>query len=417
MCILIYDNRKTTQRIDKDIFKRSQDKNPHGMGLMYAHKDKLCVWRAMDDLDGLWDRYIYARNRSLPVALHFRKATAGRGTINADNIHPFQIRPGFEFMHNGTAKAVVPYTPHGTSDTKFINSELFQNFPPGFLQSPIHRVTIENLIDGGRMLFMDNKGRFTILNEKRWGAIWDNGVWYSKGEHLPYYLYGEEPAWVGYGYCSYDLYDYETYDDGVSWWNRQKERKPLVKTTTDTTPFTSTKKETKKERKAKQKAARAKDKSIPAVTGPTPSYHANLIFDYGYLNRVGFYDERLKEVGVAHASDHQLWAMGDSGDEMPAALPVGNSRILGTLYKVTKDYKSVINDIDTMYGCDFTQPDISVYHRRWVKVSLIQNGRSNDVWVWIYRFAMPLTAVSTAAIVPFGDWSRWSSKVPLKLEA
>lgn len=412
MCILIYDNRRNKKRLNKAVFERSQKKNPHGMGLMYAYENKLCIWRTLDDLDGLWNRYIYARNRSLSIALHFRKATAG--TIKPDNIHPFSIRPGFAFMHNGTAKDIVPYVPHGTSDTKFINSELFQSFPVGFLQSPIHRIAIENLIDGGRMLFMDSKGGFTILNEKRWGASWDKGVWFSKGEHMPYYLYGSETIWVGTSIYDNDDPYYNNYRHQIDWGAKRKEKHSLSQTKhTTVIPFVSTKKDRKARRKlASQRAIITKGAhNIPTSTGPAISHTANLVFDYGYLANVGFYDSRLKVVGAATAADHQLWALGEFGNELPAALPANKSRILGTVYKITKDYRSVMDGIDDVHGCDYKDPAISVYHRRWVKVNLLQGKQNRDVWVWIHRYAMPLESVSTAAIVPMGDWSRFTSPV------
>ncbi len=392
---------------------------------MWAYKEKLYMYRTLSDLDSVWDRYVKARKKKLSIAIHFRKATAG--TILFENVHPFEIRPGFGFMHNGTVKDLVPYTPKGISDTNFINTEIFQNFPKGFLQNPAHRVVATSMLDGGRMLFMDSHENFSILNEGRWGAQWVDGVWYSKGEHLAYYQHGKKElytslSWERELYDKYDI-DYSS-DTGYGYWREAPAKKPEH---TKIIPFYPTKKEaqeikieTKKERKQRRKMLIRKAKQqerirISPVLGPPPSQSANLIFDYGYFSFIAHYEQRLKAIGLATIKDYQLWALGDLGGEMPGAIPVTNSKITGTLYEITSDYKDVIESFDDIYGCDVSQPDISVFYRRWVKVNLHEGIKRREVWVWFYHFAMRLADVPTSAIVPMGDWSRWASPIyPIK---
>ena len=440
MCILIYDERNNQKLLDKDIFKRSQEKNPHGMGIMYALKGKLHIWKTLEDFQGLWQRYLFARKRQCKVAIHFRKAT--EGTVTEDNLHPFEIAPGFAFMHNGTVKDIKDCVPKGSSDTRHINEELFSQFPGDFLQSPIHRVMIDNLIDAGRMLFMDNTGACTIINEGRWGAKWVDGVWYSKGEHLPYYLDNNKIPWVG-SYTGWqsslwggdgedNLYDPKDVYDGTAATKETVFTKieiADVSTVKRIIPFKPTKKEhpfqiglyqQKESRKVKkarrkmevQKALNEGVSRVPAIMGPMVNSHNNLIFDYGYMARSGFYDSRIKEVQDASLNDHQLWAIGDGGDEMPVILPMSGVTMHGTLYKITKDYLSVVEDIDQMHGCDHKNPDISVFHRRFVKIHInVGTVAATTVWAWTYRFAMSLNDIDAASIVPFGDWSRWCTKV------
>ena len=406
MCIVIFDNRKTTERLHKKVFARSREKNPHGMGIMWPEDDVLHTWHTMDNLKGIWKRYSDAKAKQLPVALHFRKATVGKATTTRDNLHPFIIRENFAFMHNGTARDVVPFLPDGVSDTSFINTELFQNSPKGFINKPIYRLALEGFIDGGRMLFMDGTGAFTIINETRWGAAWKDGVWFSKGEYLNYYLTGEKPKWTS-GYYSADRYsgDYSL-DDQVDWWNlslderndrRAKKHSVLAKT---------------KKEKETGKAIVSTERDIStapsvAVTGPEPSRIANLVFDYGYLGRVGHYDDRIKKIGPATIGGHQLWAIGEYGHEIPAALSGHDNCITGEIYEIEKNYRSVLDGIDNIYGCDRTQSDISVYRRKWMEATLIYKGDKVKMWVWVYQYAMSLNDVTTACIVPFGDWTRW----------
>jgi hypothetical protein len=304
------------------------------------------------------------------------------------------------------------------------------------------------------MLFMDKKGDFTIINELRWGARWEKGVWYSKGEHLNFYLTGQDTPWIGSnttkvggydGWASelwgpYDeadpLYDIDTGNSAHTAANRAARtqittpaiqdistttatNEPANRTTADIIPFKPVKGMSKKARKAARKMmAKAANKRLPngrstdprpAVAGPDMDYSTNLVFDYGYLGRTGYYDSRFKEVGECMLPDHQLWALGNKGAEMPAILPSTDLSTTGKLYKITKDYKSVMDDLDQAYGCDFFHPDISVFHRRWLECKLIKNGVTIPVWAWTFRFAMSLNDMDTAAVVPFGDWSRWDA--------
>ena len=394
MCIIIFDNRKTDERLAKKVFKRSREKNPDGMGIMWPEDGKLHIWRTMNHFSGIWKRYSDAKKKHLPVAIHFRKTTAGT-EVNYNNLHPFIVNTNLAFMHNGTAKDIIKYLPEGVSDTSFINTELLQKFPDGFMDCPIHRIAIRNLVDDGRMLFMDGDGNFNIINEERWGAKWCEGVWFSKSEHLSYFLTGKNkffyspPKPAGY-WGSDDYLQYDKIDWGTP-------RKTIV-----TTP----------PKKAPPPTVRdIKTAPSKEMVTPKPSVTANLVFDYGYLNRVGYYNPYLKQLGTGVLYNYQLWAIGDHGNEMPAALPIKPNCIIGNIYEISADYANVMDGIDNVYGCDQIQPDISVFRRKWVEVTLVNaHAKSGTkLWAWIYTYAMSLTDVTAAAPVPFGDWSRWDS--------
>lgn len=404
MCIIIYDDRKSTETLSKKVLKRSQDKNPHGMGIMYAEGGELHIWKTMDDLKGLWKRYIAARHKKLAVALHFRKST--EGTTSEENLHPFEIRPGFAFMHNGTAKEIEKLLPDGISDTSYINTELFQKFPVGFLGNPIFQVTIENLITGGRMFFMDRHGNHTILNDGMWGARREKGVWWSKSEHLTYYLSGNNTPWVGRSNLSYGtpapavgLYSGDWYEEDLEWWDMTEAEKKVW----EIRPYDAEKPKQSPQKKPEESKS-ALMPIVPAVQGPKPSKKHNLVFDYGYLGVLSHYDARLKPIGKGSVLGHQLLAIGEFGKEIPAAIESGAHKIIGTVYEITNHYTSVISELDDIHGCDLVQPDLCVYNRRWVKVSLnTADKNAVEVWAWVYRYAMPQNSATSTAVVPFGD--------------
>jgi len=457
MCLIIFDKREDKKRVAKDVFRRSEELNPHGMGIMWSQDEKLHSWTTLDDFDGVWMRYASARAQKLRVAVHFRRGTvAAENSI--ENVHPFIIRPGFAFMHNGTITDITTLLPSdkSMSDTRYINKHLFQTFPKGFLQSPIHRIAIKELIHGDRMFFMDGHGGFTIINEASMGAQWKNGVWYSKGyEKLKYYLDGIKSytthgqGWnqgknitsvaaynynrvVGYGHDA-DETGAMSLNERIDWWNMSLEEREETRRVQLVELTTPAKKLTKAERRAKRKADKAAAKaaksrlsgiidisgrpltqSAKAAMGkldhwrgqdPTPSHTANLFFDYGLLHRLGYSDTRLDHVGRGMLHGYQLWAIGDGGKEQPSPVHTKGSHIVGQLYKISQNHTDVIDSMDDRHGCQIRDPESSVYLRRYMKVSLQNTG---EVYAWVYTYNVPLSEVNTAAVVPFGDWNQFT---------
>lgn len=429
MCIIFYDNRKSTETLDKEILKRCQEKNPHGMGLMWADKGKLHIWRSMKDVDSLWTRYANVRAKKIAVAVHFRAGTLESKEV-IKNIHPFVISPGFAFMHNGTMHELKSHLTKGISDTHYINTELFQTLPNGFLSKPIHRLAINGLLNGGRMFFMDYEGNYTIFNEDRWGAKWDNGIWWSKGEKLPFYLRGTQiVTYTGYSNVC-----------GVGSWQNNNNSERTTQTlhnshvrqvTTheriipwmfgdddpDYAEVSTVRKigELAKSPKRGKRARRNAEKNTkilsigrtPAIQGPKPSKFNNLLFDYGFMSRHGYVDERIHLRSAATLHGAQLWAIGTYGSEIPAAIPEKGSAILGTLHEITDHHVNVLETLDDRHGCDINSPSSSVYHRRYAKIHVA----GAEMMAWVYRYAVPLQQVNGGtAMVPFGDWSRWCSK-------
>lgn len=406
MCIIIFDNRDTDETVPKDYFLRSQEKNQDGMGIMWAWKGQLHTYQTLKNFDGIWERYLSARRRKLPVGTHFRLAT--KGAVKAlKNCHPFEIVPKqLSFMHNGTIEAIDKLLPDGTSDTSYINSELFQHLPGNFLKSPLHLQMLHDLLNGGRLLFMDDQGRHTIINNIKWGAQWKDGVWYSKDKHLKFITTGVDIHTTTYG-TGYG-HTFPEHDNEKDWYTGKKKQKMKKKGKKENNPlpFMKSGKQLSPLNNIIKALTRTAPKE-PMSFGPEPSKHANLLFDYGFLERAGFVDNRIKEIGEGVVQDEQLWALGEVDNEQPAAIHTNGAAVQGKLFKVTKDFKKVFERLDTQYACDLKSPNASVYYRRYLTMRRIGGG---EMKVWFYRYVAPIQSNASAAIVTFGDWSRWSGK-------
>lgn len=193
MCIIVLDTREGTSRLERSILKRCENRNPDGMGIMWAAGGKLHTFKTLKDFNAIWNRYTSARDAGLKVAVHFRKNTKGDTTL--DNCHPFEVWPGeFAFMHNGTVTCVKSMLDQGESDTARM-CKVFQRLPGDFLNDPVLYDMVKSYVRGDRLLFMDNEGRHTIINAYtgKWeiGNKKDGGVWFSHTRDSRYFMTGK----------------------------------------------------------------------------------------------------------------------------------------------------------------------------------------------------------------------------------
>jgi len=219
MCIAIL-NTKKAGRLPKQQIKNSWDNNDMGSGIMWNKDGKLNVFKSYDYEDYL-DKYNEIRDdKSVGnIVLHFRIATSGYN--GEHNLHPFLVNDGLGFVHNGVIKGLGNKS---FSDTYEFN-DMLKKFKHNFLSCDMTKYFISEYIGYSKLIFLDNKDNYTIINEEL--GKWSSGNWYSNDSYKQvnnYKYYGNqkvynktddkvEPKGSDYkGWYDYKT-DYDAYDD------------------------------------------------------------------------------------------------------------------------------------------------------------------------------------------------------------
>ena len=191
MCLLI--SQTNSKPIKRELLENADCSNPDGMGFAYADNGQIQVEK-FRDFKPFYKAYKSAVKRCGKVSnfiVHFRFSTHGVNT-GLFNIHPFRVNERLVFAHNG----VLDVDDHKKkSDTRVFNETILQKLKPNFLNSSAVCSLIEGFIGSDKLVFLNNDGKNTIINEKR--GHWDNGVWYSNSSYKPYKA-------VKYGYSNYE---------------------------------------------------------------------------------------------------------------------------------------------------------------------------------------------------------------------
>lgn len=373
MCMIVFDNRRDNtvdpEPLTKASFERCFEKHPDGLGIMYPENGKLVTWRHVDDLEGLYARYLVARSHKAPVAMHFRRAT--KGSVMTENCHPFEILPGeFAFMHNGT---ITPLTSlifaneklkaSNISDTRLLNDEIFARMEPDFLKSPACVAMIEKLIQGDRLLFMDNTGGHTILNAST--GYWDGQIWYANEGDKNYIRYGTQ-------YTS-----------------------PLPKQQTGTNSDDA----------PKCGIEPPKPFIVPAIGNKTI-----VLFDYGLFSRKDLNKLNARYVAEGYVKGFNLYATDETGQGWEPHIQPSSSdgaKLEGQLYTIrTKSPQEVITKLD-LWMRGFYRAIRPVYHQ------------SDSLKTEAVLYAGYVTKIKNPVIiVPFGNWKTFLDKpVGVRVEA
>jgi len=154
--------------------------NPDGAGYMYSDGNELVVEKGFFTFDEFYDNY--APHAEKKIILHFRIKT--HGEKNKDNCHPFLISDDMAFVHNGIIKIEEDHPEY--SDTWHFNEKIIKPMyrdNRAFLKRLYNQELIKSYIGWSKLVFMDRKGRSSILNAEK--GIWDDGVWYSNNSYQP----------------------------------------------------------------------------------------------------------------------------------------------------------------------------------------------------------------------------------------
>lgn len=206
MCIAIL-NTKKGGRLPKNQIQNSWDNNDMGAGLLWSKDNKLNVFKTYE-YDEYLDKYNEIRDdKSVGnIVLHFRIATSGYN--GEHNLHPFLVNNDLGFVHNGVIKGLGNKS---FSDTYQFN-DMLKKFNHNFIGCDMTKYFISEYIGYSKLIFLDNKDRYTIINEDL--GKWSSGNWYSNDSYKQYndfHYYGNEK--VSKTNKFNDVYEYgNTYD-------------------------------------------------------------------------------------------------------------------------------------------------------------------------------------------------------------
>lgn len=191
MCIAIL-NTKKAGRLPKQQIKNSWDNNDMGSGILWNKDGKLNVFKSYDYEDYI-EKYNEIRDdKSVGnIVLHFRIATSGYN--GEHNLHPFLVNDGLGFVHNGVIKGLGNKS---FSDTYEFN-DMLKKFKHNFLSCDMTKYFISEYIGYSKLIFLDNKDKYTIINEEL--GKWSSGNWYSNDsykQYNDYKYYGNEKVYT-----------------------------------------------------------------------------------------------------------------------------------------------------------------------------------------------------------------------------
>jgi len=173
MCIIIY--KPAGIALFPEVIKNSFENNKDGAGFAYVEDGKITVEKGFFTLKAFEDAY--KPHEKKQALLHFRIKT--HGDYSEENCHPFQITTNTIFAHNGIIYR-MPYDEH-KSDTVLFNELVLQNlvriYGKRILFDSVFRGILEGYTMNSKLVFLDNSGKFAIVNEK--DGEWNSNCWFS----------------------------------------------------------------------------------------------------------------------------------------------------------------------------------------------------------------------------------------------
>lgn len=158
---------------------------------MYVENDRVIVQKIMpNNEDEL--REFYESNRHRAMAIHVRRKSVG--PIDLENCHPFWVtnlewgdRRDVALMHNGTIQNVLvdPFlSDTGNFALHFLRPLLQEK--PALYDSPAFWRMVSALIGKNKLVLLDSRNKFIIVNAGEGRILEDSGVWVSS-KVLPVY--------------------------------------------------------------------------------------------------------------------------------------------------------------------------------------------------------------------------------------
>lgn len=185
MCLILFSPDISRAKITQEVLAAGFRKNDDGAGIAYVEDNVVKVSKFFSGANTgeVYNRFliayqdIRARIRKGPILIHFRWATCG--SKSARNTQPVIIyQDKLVMAHNGVFSG-LSHSTEDISDTV----QLAQSIKRMKWEHPFPSYKIK-MLDGlcdmsSKLVFLDNNGRHTIVNEEAGG--WEEGVWYSDG--------------------------------------------------------------------------------------------------------------------------------------------------------------------------------------------------------------------------------------------
>lgn len=206
------------------------DNNDDGAGFMYVEDGKLNVIKGLMTFDDFLKAYEPHKLKSL--VMHFRIRTHGH--TNAEMTHPFVVDENLAFAHNGIISGLGDST---HSDTWYFNELYLKKIREqvsNFLNIPPVVDLIADKIGHSKLVFMDNTGEITIVNEGK-GERSKEGIWFSNSSWKTARTYGRSYSSSNSCGIPYGTEDY------YEWYGQNKREQENTPTIITPQPVVTTK--------------------------------------------------------------------------------------------------------------------------------------------------------------------------------
>ena len=191
MCIAVFNPPGII--LKKWAFDNCWNNNKDGAGILYVEKGELKSFKRLSNKEKFYEHYIELRKANKGnMVLHFRRANYGEPTL--ENCHPF-IYDNIGFVHNGTIHPCIPGKKSKLSDTRIFGTRILQHLRLLDIDNPVVKELVTNYVGYSRLILMDNKGKYSIINEEL--GEWNCRLWFSNDSYLKL----RHPLDIDYGLC------------------------------------------------------------------------------------------------------------------------------------------------------------------------------------------------------------------------
>lgn len=187
MCLIIFSPNIAHIRLRKSVLEQAFHRNGDGAGMAYVQDGKIKLSKAYFEFDKFFEAFQSIRTNIKKGAflIHFRRGTGGSN--NKTNTQPLVIyRDKLVMAHNGQFP-VLEETEKDISDSVVL-SRLIRGLAWKYPFLKIQKELLNRLCgDLSKLVFMDEKGRYSIINEKL--GKWSRGSWYSNPNGIDVFSY------------------------------------------------------------------------------------------------------------------------------------------------------------------------------------------------------------------------------------
>lgn len=160
--------------------KRAFHFNGDGFGVVFQGKDGSINVEKTFHLPRVQE--IVAKLQGRPYVMHFRWAT--HGSVDYNNIHPFEISEGLYMVHNGVLD--IPVIDERYSDTwhfaQMLKATILKDDPEGFTLEHWRDSIASAIGKGNKLAFMRNDGSIVIINRNQ--GLQLEGKWWSNSNTM-----------------------------------------------------------------------------------------------------------------------------------------------------------------------------------------------------------------------------------------